>query len=74
MEYTITFCASGYIKQSVKITKKGLTIKKLLKLLNSGEAATSIHDGQLEMVKTGEKLGEILNTENNLEYEDFDDF
>jgi len=79
---TLTFGAQGYIKQNVKITKKGLTPKKLVELLEKGKAATTIQDTVvgnpeanpiIEMVATGEKLAEILNTDNNLEYDDFQD-
>jgi hypothetical protein len=70
----LSFMAHGYIKQTVKITKDGITPRQLVDMLNSGEAATTIyeHNGSVEIFATGEKIGEVVNMETELEYDDFE--
>jgi hypothetical protein len=70
----LSFTAHGYIKQTVKITKDDITPRQLVDMLNSGEAVTTIqeHNGSVEIFATGEKIGEVVNVDNELEYDDFE--
>ena len=72
MKVEITFCAQGYVKQTVHITKKEWTPEKLEEALNEGKVATTIQeDGTVDVVASGEVIGTVENVDNNLEYEDF---
>lgn len=73
IQVAITFSASGYIKQNVIITKKGLTPAKLESLLNKSKAFTTIQeDGEVILISSKkEVIGKVINVDNNLEYDDF---
>jgi uncharacterized membrane protein (DUF4010 family) len=72
MEAEIAFSVSGYMIQRIKITKEGLTVKDIIKMLRSGEAMTTVHGDQtITKTATGEVLATIIDTDNECEYSDF---
>jgi len=71
--FDLSFTAQGYIKQTVEITNPKYTPKKVIAMLNAGEAATTVQEGGVvEIVATGEIIGKVVNVDNNLEYEEYD--
>lgn len=72
-EITITFNASGYVRQTVQITNPKFTPEQVVQMLNDGSAVTTVQEGgTLDITATGEKIGEVVNVDNDLEYEEFD--
>ena len=71
----ISFVVSGYVYQQVQITDENISPEKLQKMLNSGEAVTTIQDnGSVEIVAKGTKIGEVkkgMTSKSDLEYSNF---
>jgi hypothetical protein len=80
-EHAISFCVSGYVTQRIHIEPDvKLTLRQIIKMLNDGSAVTTIQeqdeDGNhfyIEETSTGTPLAMIVDIDNNLEYEHFDE-
>jgi hypothetical protein len=69
----VSFKAAGAVRQLITITKKGLTPQQLLRMLRSGEARTTTQqDGDVFMDATGEEIGQVDTSCNELKHADFD--
>jgi hypothetical protein len=68
----IGFSVSGYVTQTLRVPVSARECD-LIAQLESGKLSTSIHeDGTLDITATGEMVGEILDSRDSLEYEDFE--
>ena len=65
----LKFNVNGVVKQTIVITKEGLTPEVLIKWLQLRFAVTSIMRKQINLVATGEVLAEIVRSENDIEFE-----
>jgi hypothetical protein len=76
IEAKISFSVFGSVRQSVEITKEGLTIRELQLMLNNGTALTTVQDdGEIVVTATGEVLGRVvegMDLAADLEYIDFE--
>lgn len=74
MEFALCFSASGYIYQNIEIIDENETPQNIIKKLNSGEYMTTIHetDKTIQETATGKKIAYITDTNNELEYVDFE--
>jgi hypothetical protein len=69
----VTFNAVGYVTQIVTLSVP-ITLKELQAGLNSGKYVTTLHgdDSVIEETATGKQIAEIEDTDNNLEYTEFE--
>jgi len=74
-EYDIAFNAQGTITQTIQITDKKYNIDKIISGLNKGKLMTTISGNRswIETTKNWKKVAEIVETDNQLEYLDFED-
>jgi uncharacterized membrane protein len=70
--FELSFTATGHIEQTIEITNLAYTAKKIVAMLDSGEATTTVQEGgKVEITATGEVIGKVVNVDNSLEYEEF---
>jgi hypothetical protein len=73
MNCQITFNASGWVKQNVKIIDPNVTADELEQMLKSGEAITTIQDdGVIINAKDSHVIGVMEQVNNDCEYTDFE--
>jgi hypothetical protein len=71
--FTLSFTAQGHISQTIQITNPAYTPKRIVAMLNSGKAVTTVQEnGTVDIVATGEVIGKVVNVNNELEYDDFE--
>ena len=69
----LSFSAMGHVKQTVTISKPGITQEDLIKGLNDGTISTSERKGgTVDITANGEIIGTVTSVDNNLEYSDFE--
>jgi len=74
---TVKFCAAGWIEQEIEVEDEIAALGKdtIEEMLTCGQLATSLQDGGEVISFTGQflnKIGTVLNVDNNLEYQDFE--
>ena len=75
MDFEISFCAQGSIKQRVEITDPGMTAERLQDLLNKGDAVTTVQEGGDVVLLLNEEervIGKVVDVDNSLEYCEFE--
>lgn len=73
MKIRISFAASGYVGQTIEMTNPEITPQQLIDGLNSGLYVTTIQeDGSVDITKSGESIGRVVDVDNCLEYEEFE--
>jgi uncharacterized protein YpbB len=72
MEHKISFVAQGTIYQTIKILN-GDSIETVIEKLNNGQYVTTVHENKkIEVTESGRVVAEIIDTDNQLEYSDFE--
>jgi len=74
VEYS--FLASGYVNSTIVLTDDSITPDKLMVLLNTGDATTSVVEGQDVIlwadIAKPKVIGVVNSTEPEMDYEEFD--
>lgn len=73
-EIKIQFNVTGSITQTVKIVKEDVTPEEIVKKLNSNEYVTTVFGEKPMVVETStfKPIAEIINTDNECEYTEFE--
>jgi len=73
-EFKLSFSAGGHIIQRVYIVNpKEYSPKRILELLNSGKAQTTVQEGgTIDVVSSGETIAHVVDVENNMTYTAFE--
>ncbi len=72
MTHKISFTAQGTIYQTIEILN-GDSIETVIEKLNNGQYVTTIHESKMiEVTESGRVVAKVINTDNQLEYNDFE--
>jgi hypothetical protein len=69
----VSFLAAGHVVQDILITDPRYTAEQISDMLESGEAITTVQEGETVCLTTGDwdVIGEVVYTESELEYNEF---
>ena len=68
----VSFSASGWIKQDIEVTDPTMTAERMVEMLASGDAITTVHeDNDVLALPDFNTIGKVLYSETELEYFDF---